>query len=178
MSAQRLLRKIHYWLSPALLISLFVIAVTGSLLALKKDVDFLQPPTRDGIAPGLPDRSLASLVTSVNALPAHAGVTWKDIDRIDVRPKDGIAKVILKSRHEVQVDLTSGAAVDTGYRTSDLLETIHDFSFMGDWAKYVLSFGSGIALIFMGATGVYLFALPMLVRRRKRIDKERRRPSA
>lgn len=174
MSAPRLLRKIHYWLSPALLISLFVIAITGSLLALKKDLDVLQPATRDGIAPGLPDRSLASLIASVNALPPHTGVTWKDVDRIDVRPKDGIAKVILRSRHEVQVDLTSGEAVDTGYRTSDLLETIHDFSFMGDWAKYVFSFGSGIALIFMGATGVYLFALPMLVRRRKRIDKARR----
>ncbi len=173
MSAQRTLRKIHYWLSPALLISVFVIAVTGSLLALKKDVAVLQPPLREGSAPGLPDRSLSSLVHSARTLPAYADLSWRDIDRIDIRPKDGAAKVILHSRMEIQIDLHTGSASATGYRTSDLLETIHDFSFMGAWAKYLFSFGSGIALIFMGATGVYLFVLPMLVRRRKRIDKAR-----
>jgi uncharacterized iron-regulated membrane protein len=71
----------------------------------------------------------------------------------------------------LQVDLHSGAVLQTGYRTSDWLETIHDFSFMGDWAKYVFSFGSGIALLVMAATGVYLFVLPFLVKRAKRLAK-------
>lgn len=174
MSAQRTLRKIHYWLSPALMITLFVIAVTGSLLAVKKDFNALQAPTLDGAAPGLPDRPMSSLLTSVQAVPGQAAVRWQDIDRIDVRPKDGIAKVILRSGLEFQVDMVTGSAVATGYRTSDLIEKIHDFSILGDWAKYVLSFGSGIALIVMGGTGVYLFVLPMLVRRRKRVEKARR----
>lgn len=174
MSTQRTLRKIHYWLSPFLLVSVFVIAGTGALLALKKDFAVLQPVGRDGTKPGLSDRPLSSLLASAKSVPGHGALGWRDIDRIDIRPKDGIAKVILQSRTEIQVDLTTGAAVETGYRTSDMLETIHDFSFMGGWAKYVFSFGSGIALIFMGATGVYLFVLPMLVRRRKRIEKQRR----
>lgn len=168
MSAQRTLRKIHYWLSPFLLASVFVISATGALLALKKDIAALQPPTRDGTVPGLPDRPIASLLASVRRVPGHAGDDWRAIDRIDIRPKDGIAKVILHSRTEIQVDLATGDARETGYRTSDLLETIHDFSFMGGWAKYVFSFGSGIALLFMGATGVYLFVLPLLVKRRKK----------
>lgn len=174
MSAQRLLRKIHYWLSAFLMITLFIIAVTGALLALKKDFPALQPQGADGTRPGLSDRPIASLASSVTTVPGHARDTWRDIDRIDIRPKDGIAKVIMKSRAEIQVDLATGRATETGYRTSDFLETIHDFSFLGGWAKYLFSFGSGIALIVMGGTGVYLFVLPMLVRRRKRIEKARK----
>lgn len=174
MSAQRTLRKIHYWLSPFLLISVFVISVTGALLAVKKDFASLQPKVIEGTTKGLSDRPISSLLTSVQSVPGHGDDDWKAIDRIDIRPKDGMAKVIMKSRTEIQVDLVTGKATETGYRTSDLLETIHDFSFMGDWAKYVFSFGSGIALIFMGATGVYLFVLPMWVKRRKRLEKARR----
>jgi uncharacterized iron-regulated membrane protein len=171
MSVARSLRKIHYWASLFLLVSVFVIAGTGSLLALKKDFAALQPPTRTGSRPGLPERTMASLVPSIAAAPGHEGTTWEDIDRIDIRPADGIAKVVLHSRTELQVDLHSGEVLQIGYRTSDLLETIHDFSFVGGWAKYVFSFGSGIALLVMGGTGVYLFVLPFLARRAKRRGK-------
>lgn len=168
MSAARTFRKIHYWASLALLVTTFVIAITGSLLALKKNFAVLQPPTREGTDQGLPDRSIASLVSSLNALPGHEKATWRDVDRVDIRPRNGIAKVIMNSRQEVQVDLFSGRATATGFRTSDLLESIHDFSFMGDWARYVFSLGSGIALLVMGVTGVYLFVLPFLARQSKR----------
>lgn len=173
MSAARALRTVHYWLSPFLMITVIVIAATGVLLAVKKDVAALQPPTLTGSSIELSDRSLPSLVASVRRLPGHAALGWADIDRIDIRPRDGIAKVILHSRQEVQVDLASGAATATGYRTSDLLETIHDFSFLGSWSKYVFSLGSGVLLLGMSITGTYLFALPMLVRRRKRRAKAR-----
>jgi uncharacterized iron-regulated membrane protein len=141
MSAARTLRNIHYWLSPFLMITIVVIATTGALLAVKKDFAALQPPTRAGSSIDLSDRSLASLLASVRGLPGHGGTRWQDIDRVDIRPRDGIAKVILRSRQEVQVDLASGGATAAGYRTSDLLETIHDFSFLGSWSKYVFSLG-------------------------------------
>jgi len=171
MSTARVLRKIHYWASLFLLVSVFIIAGTGSLLALKKDFDILQPPVRAASGQGLPERSMASIIPSINAVPGHEQVTWRDIDRIDIRPADGVAKVILNSRTELQVDIHSGHALETGYRTSDLLESIHDFSVLGGWAKYVFSFGSGIALLVMGGTGVYLFVLPFLVRRAKQAAK-------
>lgn len=173
MSVARTLRSIHYWLSPFLMITVVVIAATGVLLSVKKDFATLQPPTREGSTTDLSDRSLPSLLASVQRLPGHGATRWHDIDRIDIRPRDGIAKVILLSRQEVQVDLASGAATATGYRTSDLLETIHDFSFLGSWSKYVFSLGSGLALLCMSVTGTYLFLLPMLARRRKRRGKSR-----
>lgn len=165
MSAPRLLRKIHYWTSLPLMLTIFVIAVTGSLLALKKDFAALQPPTLTGSRPGDLQRPLSDIVA---AAARSAGEPASEVERIDVRPGDGIAKVMFNSRTEVQVDLATARSLQIGYRTSDLIETIHDFSWLGGAAKYIFSFGSGLALLGMAGTGVYLFALPMLVRRRKR----------
>lgn len=164
-AAPRLFRKIHYWTSLPLLLTIFIIAVTGSLLALKKDFAALQPPTQSGSRPGDLRRPLSDIVAA--ALPA-AKATAKDVERIDVRPGDGVAKVVFHSRTEVQVDLASAKVLQVGYRTSDFIETIHDFSFLGGGAKYIFSFGSGLALLGMAGTGVYLFLLPMLARRKKR----------
>jgi uncharacterized iron-regulated membrane protein len=167
-STARLLRLIHYWISLPLLFTIFVIAGTGMLLALKKDFASLQPPTQEGALPGDLRRPLTDIVSAVASTPGHEGVTWREVERIDVRPADGIAKVVLHSRTEVQVDLSTGKALQVGYRTSDWLETLHDFSIIGPWAKYALSFGSGLALLAMAASGAYMFALPLLVKRRKR----------
>ena len=174
MSAQRTLRRIHYWIALPLIATILVIAVSGSLLAVRKNFATLQPPTREGAKPGDLSRPVGDLVAAVRTVPGHAAVEWTDVDRIDVRPGDGIAKVILKSRTEVQVDLSTGKALQTGYRTSDWLESIHDFTFVGGWGRYVFSLGSGLALLAMVATGAYMFWLPWSVRRRKRRSKSGR----
>lgn len=168
MSTARTLRRLHYWIALPLIATILVIAVSGSLLAVRKNFDSLQPPTRQGARPGDLSRPVGDLVAAVRSVPGHEDVQWTDVDRIDVRPGDGIAKVILKSRTEIQVDLSTGQALQTGYRTSDWLETVHDFTFVGGWGRYVFSLGSGLALIAMVATGAYMFALPLLVKRRKR----------
>lgn len=168
MKAALLWRKVHYWTSLPLFLTIFVIASTGILLSLKKDFDSLQPPTLAGSAPGELGRPVADLVAAVATVPGHAGATWQEVERIDLRPGDGIAKVILHSRTEVQVDLATGKVLSVAYRTSDWLETIHDFSFLGGWSKYVFSLGSGLLILGMASTGVYLFLLPMLAKRKKR----------
>jgi uncharacterized iron-regulated membrane protein len=167
-TAAKLLRQIHYWISLPLLFTIFVVAITGTLLALKKDFAALQPPTQNGARPGDLRRPVADFVAAVATAPGQAGTRWQDVERIDVRPADGVAKVILHSRTEIQVDLATGKVLQTGYRTSDWLETVHDFSILGDWAKYAFSFGTGVTLIAMAASGAYLFLLPFLVKRRKR----------
>lgn len=163
----RTLRLIHYWLTAFTLVTVAVVAITGVLLSLKKDFDSLQPPSATASAPGLPATPLDQLA---GAVAVHTGskLGWTDIDRIDVRPGDGLAKVILNDRTEYQVDLHTLEVLQTGYRTSDFLETLHDFSVLGDWGKYVLSLPTGIALLVLWGTGAYMFIKPMLVKRRKR----------
>jgi uncharacterized iron-regulated membrane protein len=164
----RTLRQIHYWASVFLIVTILVVSVSGTLLLLKKDFDALQPPVAAGTAPGLSDLPLRSLLTEIRRIDGHEQTSWRDVDRIDVEPADGIAKVILASRTEFQVDLQTGAVLQTGYRTSDLLESIHDFTFVGPYGKYLIALPSGIALFLMWLTGTYLFLLPFLARRRKR----------
>ena len=49
------------------------------------------------------------------------------IDRIDVRPGYGVAKVLFNDVFwEVQVDLSSGQVLSANQRTSDIIEKIHD----------------------------------------------------
>lgn len=164
----RTLRLIHYWLTAFTLFTVAMVAVTGVLLSVKKEFDVLQPPTAQGTSPGLPATRLDQLLVAVKAEPGRSALTWSDIDRIDVRPDDGIAKLILNDRTEYQVDLHTLKVLQTGYRTSDFVETLHDFSVLGDWGKYLLSLPTGIALLVLWGTGAYMFVKPMLVKRRKR----------
>lgn len=164
----RTLRLIHYWLTAFTLVTVAMVAITGVLLSLKKDFDVLQPPTAAASAPGLPATPLDRLLEGIAAEPGRDALDWRDVDRIDVRPGDGLAKVILNDRTEYQVDLNTLEVLQTGYRTSDFLETLHDFSILGDWGKYLLSLPTGIALLVLWGTGAYMFIKPMLVKRRKR----------
>ena len=61
---------------------------------------------------------------------------WDDVNRLDVRPGRGVVKAWLMNGYEVQVDLGTGRVLQTAYRRSDLIESIHDGSFFaGDWTK-------------------------------------------
>lgn len=164
----RTLRLVHYWLTAFTLVTVAMVAITGVLLALKKDFDVLQPPSAEASAPGLPATPLDRLLAAVATQPGRSKVGWRDVDRIDVRPRDGLAKLILNDRTEYQVDLHTLEVLQTGYRTSDFLETLHDFSFLGDWGKYLLSLPTGVALLVLWGTGAYMFIKPLLVKRRKR----------
>lgn len=164
----RTLRLIHYWLTAFTLVTVAMVATTGILLSLKKDFDVLQPPSAAARAPGLPATPLDRLVVAVAKRSGDSELSWRDIDRIDVRPDDGLAKVILNDRTEYQVDLHTLEVLQTGYRTSDFLETLHDFSVLGSWGKYLLALPTGIALLVLWATGAYMFIKPLLVKRRKR----------
>jgi uncharacterized iron-regulated membrane protein len=164
----RTLRKIHYWLTAFTLVTVAVVAVTGMLLSLRKDFAVLQPPVATAAAPGLPPVRLDRLLVAVRAVPGRGDLGWRDVDRIDIRPRDGLAKIILDDRTEYQVDLHTARLLQTGYRTSDLIETVHDFSILGSWGVYLLSLPTGLALLLLWGTGAYMFLQPMLVRRRKR----------
>lgn len=167
----RTLRKIHYWLTAFTLLTVAVVAVTGVLLTLRKDFAVLQPPVATAAAPGLPPVPLDRLLVAVRAVPGRGDLGWRNVDRIDIRPRDGLAKIILDDRTEYQVDLHTARLLQTGYRTSDLIETVHDFSILGSWGLYLLALPTGLALLVLWGTGAYLFLQPMLVRRRKRRDR-------
>ncbi len=58
--------------------------------------------------------------------------------------------------------------LQVAYRRSDLIESIHDGSFFHDRAKLWVFLPAGLILIGLWVTGVYLWLLPHLVKRRRK----------
>ena len=166
MNWQRSNRKIHYWGSIFCALPLLIILLTGFLLLFKKQSDWVQPPTMKGTE-GAPSLLYGDLLKSLQAIPEMEVESWDDVDRLDVRPSKGVIKVRGKNRWEAQLDHQSGDVLAVAFRRSDLIESLHDGSFFGDWAKFGIFLPAALILLVLWVTGLYLFALPFL-RRRKR----------
>src|SRR5687767_10349639 len=108
-------RKLHRWGAIVVAAPFLVVIVTGILLQLKKDVGWVQPPTQKGSGKE-PQISFDQILAAVRSVPQAQVETWADVDRVDVRPKDGIAKVTCLNRWEVQVDFRTGEVVSAAYR--------------------------------------------------------------
>ncbi len=164
----RLFRKIHYW--GALLISLptLIIITTGIILHLKKNIDWIQPPTRDS---NINDQLTISFdnILSTATKAENANIkNWNDIARLDVRPDIGIVKVKAKNNWEVQIDTYTGNIVQVAYRRSDIIEDIHDGSWFHKNFKNWLFLPAGIFLLILWITGVYMIFLPYIVKLNKK----------
>lgn len=161
-------RKVHHWASFIVALPLLVIILTGILLQVKKQATWVQPPEQQGSSQ-VPSAEFDQILASVRA-DASLGVTgWDDVDRLDVRPSKGIVKVMLKNGWEAQVDLGTGAVLQTAYRRSDLIESLHDGSlFLGDWTKLGLFLPTGLTLLLLWLSGVWMVWVQFIGKRRRR----------
>jgi uncharacterized iron-regulated membrane protein len=164
-------RQTHYWGSFICAIPILIVIITGIVLQLKKESSWIQPPTIRGSAkiPTLPFDQILNTAKTVD----EAGIAdWKDIDRLDVRPGKGVIKIRAKNRWEIQIDHQTGELLQTAYRRSDLIESIHDGSFFHDKAKIWIFLPSAIVLLILWVTGIYLFVITLL---NKNSNKSRKR---
>lgn len=166
MNPRVLMRKSHRW--GAMLVALPFLAVIGSglTLQLKKQWSWVQPAERRGasVTPSLP---FDQILHAARSVPAAGITSWDDVDKVDVRPGKGIMKVSSKTRWEIQLDAESGKVLHSAYRRSDLLESIHDGSWFHPVAKLAVFFPVGIVVFGLWLTGIYLWFLPILTRRRR-----------
>lgn len=160
-------RKLHRWGAVVVAVPFLLVLLTGCLLQLKKELTWVQPPTKKGAAKA-PSVGFDAILAAVRDVPEAGVKGWGDIDRIDVRPKDGIVKVQCKNRYEVQVDFQTGKVVQVQYRRSDLIESLHDGSFFDDAFKVYVFLPVALVVLMLWATGLYLFALPYWVKWRRR----------
>lgn len=169
MTTKRLLRLVHYWLSLAVFIPCGIMFFAGIFLMLKKEIDWIQPPTQRGsLVHDMPNISYAQILTAAQSRPQAGIIVWADIDKIDIRPAKGIAKVISKTGWEVQIDTDNGQVLSANYRRSDVIESIHDGSYFAGWTKLYVFLPVGILLIIMWGTGIYLFIITETQKIKKR----------
>ncbi|MEM7359082.1 MAG: PepSY domain-containing protein [Pseudomonadota bacterium] len=164
-----LLRKIHYWLSVVIMLPSGIIIIAGIVLMLKKDFDWIQPPTQRGeqawVVPGISYEHMLITARGIEQSGIHS---WEDIKRIDIRPNKGVAKMTSLTDWEIQFDTATGAVLSVAYRRSDWIEAIHDGSFFADPVKRYIFLPTGILLLIMWGTGIYLFFMPRILRARRR----------
>ena len=166
MKLNKQLRKIHYWISPFIFIPILIILSTGILLQLKKQSDWIQPPIQQGVS-NIPSIEFEEMLEAAKSELEAEINSWEDIDRIDVRPDKGISKIRSNNQWEIQIDNQTKEILSVEYRRSDLIATIHDGSFFSDYVKFGWFLPAAILLIFMSISGIYMFLLPLFMKRKK-----------
>lgn len=165
-------RKLHRWGAVGLALPLILVIITGLMLQVKKEWTWVQPPTQKGGFDA--EVSLSQILEIARQDPQAEIASWDDIDRLDVRPSKGIVKVQAINSMELQIDLEAKKILQSSYRRSDWIESLHDGSFFGDWAKLTIFLANGLVLLGLWITGAYLWYLPFLAKSRKR---KKRNPS-
>ena len=169
--ARRDSRKIHRWGAILIALPFLIVLVTGVILQLKKDVAWIQPESQKGISLE-PSLSFDRILEISKTVPEAEISLWSDIDRLDVRPGKGMVKVRANNHWEIQIDTETGDILQSTYRRSDIIESIHDGSWFHDSAKLWIFLPSGIIVLVLWITGIYLFFVPVISKRRNRIRKK------
>ncbi len=160
-------RKLHRWGSIAVALPFIVVICTGLLLQLKKQLAWVQPPEQKTTF-NVPTVTMEQILASARAVPEAKVTGWGDIDRLDVRPGKGLVKVVTVDHWELQLDLATGALLQSTYRRSDVIESLHDGSWFHDLVKLGVFFPSAVIVLGLWITGMYLFLLPFRARANKR----------
>jgi uncharacterized iron-regulated membrane protein len=174
-SLTRIFRRIHKWISIPFVVFLLLIGITAILLAWKKEMKLIPPTQKTAV-------ELPGQWVNVEKILAIGASYMQDslgkspiIDRIDIRPDKGIAKIIFKEHFmEIQVDGYSGEILSVEKRNSDLIERIHDGSILDfvfqsntEASKLIYSTVTSMVLIILGISGFYLWYNPRKIKRIK-----------
>ena len=168
MSFNVLNRRVHYWIGFAAALPMIVMIASGLLLQGKKQLTWVQPAEQrgTGTAPVIDLDGVLAALRTVHGMEVRS---WDDVNRLDVRPGRGVVKAWLMNGYEVQVDLGTGRVMQTAYRRSDLIETIHDGSFFGgDWIKLGLFLPAGLTMLLLWLGGLWMWWVPFIAKRRRR----------
>ena len=144
-----------------------IVVCTGLLLQLKKQLAWVQPPEQK-TSVHVPTVTMAQILATAKSVPDAKVSSWEDIDRLDVRPGKGIVKVATVDHWELQLDLATGALLQSTYRRSDLIESLHDGSWFHDLVKLWVFLPAAVIVLGLWVTGMYLFLLPFRARANKR----------
>jgi uncharacterized iron-regulated membrane protein len=167
MRTSTLLRKIHYWGSFSIALPLIIMIGAGLLLMVKKEFDWIQPPSQKGIERQLvPMASMQDLFDAASAVEVAEFTRWDQLQRADLKPGKGIIKFVSKTDWEVQIDTHTTEVLSIAQRRSDVIESIHDGSFFADWVKLWVFLPAGIGLFVLWVSGIYLFTFTEYKKRR------------
>ena len=151
----------HLWVGVVFTVVLLVISITGILLNHKRGLGLMpevdHAPNGE-FAAALPLDDLAR--RALRAVGDSAS-TESVIDRMDVRPRDGLVKVRLRdaASTEVTLDLLDGRVLNIDSRGDVFLEKLHSGEIFGS-RGILLSDAGAVALTVLLITGYWLWLRP------------------
>ncbi|WP_247237437.1 PepSY domain-containing protein [Telluribacter sp. SYSU D00476] len=177
----RLYRKLHKWLAVPLFLFMILVGGTGLLLGWKKQVQLLPKTAKGTTTESTQWISLDSIQQVAQAYSRTELGLPDEIDRIDVRPQKGVAKIVFTQHFtELQIDCTTGEILSTSTRSSDIIEKIHDGSILDYWIgqdgeqiKLTYTTLLGLGLVLLSVSGFWLWYNPRRIRKQKREVVER-----
>lgn len=166
---------VHLWLGVISTVALIAISITGILLNHKRGLGLMPEVDHAPTAPfsaAIPLERIA--YNALVAAPPGTVGNWQKgdsldvrlIDRMDVRPRDGFAKVRLRDNAstEVTVDIASGEVLHVGKRGDVFLEKLHSGEAFGGQRFVILSDIAGVALVLTLITGYWIWLVPKIGR--------------
>ena len=167
MKFTKLNRFFHRWGSIIISAPVLLVIISGIILLLKKESAWIQPPTQSGSSKELAV-SFDEILEKAQSVPEAEIKSWDDIVRLDIHPSKGILKVRAANGWEIQLDTKTGNVLQVAYRRTDLIESLHDGTFFHDKVKLWFYLPSAVILLGLWVTGIYLFLLPSLARKKRR----------
>lgn len=169
-------RHLHLWISLSIFLPVIIVIGSGLLLQVKKEIDWIQPPTQKVNQTPLEEAtdSSSTIISSQQILQAVQTVSnaqltrWEDIDRLDIRPNKGIIKVRGNNHWEVQLNAYTGEVLQTAYRRTDTIESIHDGSWFFEGAKLYLFLPAALLLFVIWLTGIVMLFTTLKSKYRKK----------
>lgn len=149
----------HLWTGVLVTVLVLTIAVTGILLNHKKTLGF--QPSPENASPASLEASLSLADLADRARGAHPGGEDVPIDRMDVRPDDGVVKVRFDDpgTTEIALALDDGRVLTSAPREDVFLERLHSGEIFGDgWI--VLSDAAAGALLLLTLSGIWIWLFP------------------
>jgi len=165
--ARRDSRKIHRWGAILIALPFIIVLISGLFLQLKKEFNWIQPPTQEGVSTDLEITFDEILEISTSLKEANIN-SWSDIDRLDVRPEKGMVKVRGINGWEIQIDTKTGNILQSEFRRTDIIEALHDGSWFHDSVKLWVFLPSAIIVTILWFTGIYLFFIPYISKRKNK----------
>ncbi|MBK8564500.1 MAG: PepSY domain-containing protein [Saprospiraceae bacterium] len=173
-SKTRTFRRLHRFVAVPMFGFMFLIGLTGVLLGWKKQTG-IAPPTLNGSNAN--PSTWISLDSIQKIATARASTLNLDpaVDRIDIRPDKGIAKVVFAKHYtELQIDCASGKLLSEEARLHDFVEHLHDGTIIdrllgtkNDPVKTTYTTITSLALMTLSFTGFWMWLNPRRMRKMK-----------
>lgn len=140
--------------------ALISIAVTGILLNHKRELGLMPDVTSTSVTLFTNAMPLAEL--AIRARAAGGPVVGNtDVDRMDVRPSEGLVKVRFSdpASTEVTLDIYSGETLNVSSRRDVFIETLHSGEVLGKGGRF-LGDAAAVALIMLLLGGLWFWLAP------------------